>query len=177
MTTIDFSGVYQFVKTYLLSKRGIAISIAAVSVFFVYNMLTQRVLPMSYGENAVGANPMDLMATFGAGLTALISFIASSYLGVKPEVIQAVIAFEKDKTNADNQRRLGAAILGYIISFLGTDPAGANSFVMSLLNTLINKLEDSPTKDTLKIAASSMAVEQFKVIPATSVVHTTTVSK
>lgn len=162
---IDFKSIWTFIKKTVLSKRGIAICIALACAMFAYNVLTHRVIPMAYGANGaepVGADPADLMATLVSVGTAVITFVASNYLGVKPEIIQAVIAFEKDKTNVDNQRRLGAAVLGYIVGIAKQHPDSSGGFVMMLLNTLIKNIEEPQTKEVLKIAATAMAANQFK---------------
>ena len=161
-THIDFNQITKFIWKTVLSKRGIAICIAVACVLFAYNVVTARVIPMAYGSDGVGAQPTDLMAAALSIGTAIVSFIASNYLGVKPEVIQAVVAFEKDKSNKDNQRRLGAAVLGYLIGILSSHPDGASGFVMTLLQTVINNIEDKDTQDILKTAATSLAVNQFK---------------
>jgi hypothetical protein len=163
---LDTKTIYDWFVKNIFSMRGIAICITIACALFAYNMITSRVVPMAYGANAVGANPTDLMETALAIGTALISGLASHFLGISPEIIQAVVAYEKDKTNSDVQRRLGAAILGYIINILKQHPDGTGGFVLMLLYALVNAVDDPGTKEVLKAAASNLADKQFSPVPS-----------
>lgn len=159
--TVNLTSVFNFVKKYLLSKKGIAVSVCIGAALFAYSMITNRVIPMAYSSE--GAQPLDLATTGLSIITAVISFIASNYLGVKPEVIQAVIAFEKDKTNPENQGRLCAAILGYIIGMLKSNQ-NVGGFVLNLLSSLITAIDDPNIKLALSNAAKDVAIKQFSPV-------------
>ena len=163
---LDLESILNFIKKTVLSKRGLAISLALICILVAYSTITSRVMPMAYGSDgveAVGADPKDLAITITSVLMAIASFVASNFLGVKPELLQAVVAFEKDKTNPENQRRLGAAILGYLIGVLENHPDGSGGFVLSLLTMLTNKITDPSIKSALSVAATTIANNQFKV--------------
>ena len=163
---LDLESILNFIKKTVLSKRGLAISLALICILVAYSTITSRVMPMAYGSDgveAVGADPKDLAITVTSVLMAVISFVASNFLGVKPELMQAIIAFEKDRTNTENQRRVGAAILGYLINTLENHPDGSGGFVLSLLTMLTSKITDPSIKSALSVAATTIANNQFKV--------------
>lgn len=169
--------MYTFAKKHIFTKKVIAISIAAACCIFAYSVTTSRIVPMAYGSGsdpAPGADLNDVVATALSILMALVSFVASHYLGVKPEIIQAVVAFEKDKSNQDNLRRLGAAITGYTIGVLEDHPEGSTGFVLTLLTTISSKVSPE-VANILNTAARDVAAEQFKV--STNVVTPVIVSK
>lgn len=162
---LDLAEIFNFIKRTIITKRGLAITFALGCLMLAYTTVTNRVMPMAYGANgieAVGADPKDLATTAISVLFAIISFVASNFLGVKPELIQAVVAFEKDKTSPETQRRLGAAILGYIIGVLENHPDGSSGFALALLSALSNKIDDPEIKNALSAAAKDIATNQFK---------------
>ncbi len=168
---MNLTPVIDFVKNKVMTVKGVAVIVCMVSLYFTYTLLTARVMPMSYGSNAVGANPMDLMGLALSGVTTVVSFLVSRFTGVtvKPEVIQAVINFERNPTDADAQRRAGAALLGYLVVVLQKNPTGANSFVLQLLTTLVGNINDVEVKNIINEAATKVATNQFKPVDPTVV--------
>lgn len=164
------TAVVNFVRTKVLSTKGIAIVVCLCALYFGYNLLENRVIPMSYGTNgseAVGAQTQDLVGLGLSALTAIVSFLVSRFTGVQvqPEVIAAVLAFEKDPKNEETQRRLGAAILGYMMAVLKQHPEGSGAFVLQLLTMLVNTVPDPSLKNVLSAAATQVATNQFKQVP------------
>lgn len=164
---IDLKVLFTTIKNNVFTKRAVVLSIAVAATLFAYSMVTNRVMPMAYGAEAVGADPTDLTATVVSIITAVVGFIAQSYFKVSPEVIQAVIAFEKDISNPTSQRRLGAAILGYLIDVLKAHPDGAGGFMINLINTIVASIDDPAIQGILKKAAVDIAQQQFApVVPS-----------
>jgi len=158
--------VFEFIKNKVATVKGIAVIVCLASLYFAYTLLTARVVPMSYGAGAVGANPTDLIGLGLSAVTAVVSFLVSRFTGVavKPEVIQAVVNFEKNPKDADAQRRVGAALLGYLIAVLEKNPSGSGSFVLQLLTTLVGSVDNVEVKNILNEAATKVATNQFKPV-------------
>lgn len=166
-TEIDFKSIYMFAKKNVLTKKFLAVAVALGCVLFAYNVTANRIVPMSCssdGSSAPGADINDLAATGLSVLTALISFVASQYMGVKPEIIQAVVAYGKDTTNEDNQRRLGAALLGYVVDIVKKHPEGQGGYVLNIITTLSKNIEDPKIGDILNTAGKALAAVQYKTV-------------
>lgn len=150
-------------KVLLVNKKSLSYIICAILSYFTYGMATERVVPMAFGADAQGANISDLVLTGGSGIGAIIAFIAAQFLGIKPELIQAVINFEKDRNNGEYQRRLGSAIISYMVVILKKYPDGVGGYLLYLINTIAQAVKESDPEiaKTLNVAANSIANVQF----------------
>jgi len=169
MTTAT-QNVASFVWNKVLSAKGISIVVCLGALYFGYTLLENRVIPMSYGSGdapAVGPSTQDLVGLGLSALTAIVSFIVSRFTGVQvqPEVIAAVVAFEKAPTDQDAQRRLGSAILGYTMEVLKKHPEGSGAFVLQMLTALVSSVSDPELKNILSATATQVATNQFKPVP------------
>jgi len=158
--------VVNFVKNKVATVKGVSIIICIASIYFSYNLLTARVVPMSYGADAVGANSIDLFGLGLSSVTAIVSFLVSRFTGVSvnPEVIQAVINFEKNSNDSDAQRRVAAALLGYLVAVIEKHPSGSGSFVLQLLTTLVGAIRNTEVRNILSEAATKVATNEFKQV-------------
>lgn len=155
------------VKKTLFSMKGVAILFGAMCVYFAYNLATSRVIPMAYGVGdapAVGANFTDVLGVGGSLLMGGLSFLYSKFSSATPEIIQAIVAFTKNPSSAENQRRIAAAIVGYVTVVLNSHPDGVGAFIFALLTALTKSTEDVEVKNILNTAASSLATAQFKQV-------------
>ncbi len=164
MKSLTLDDIIMNIRKYGFTKKTFAYVLCAVFSYYAYNTATECVIPQAYGDNATGADVTDVATTGVSILLAIISAVASQFLGVKPELIQAVLNFEKDRNNQEYQRRLGAAIISYIISVLKNHPDGVGGYLLYLINTIVNAVKDTDPEiaKTLSAAASEIAVTQFK---------------
>ncbi len=130
----------------LMTKRGVVTTIGLFLAYVSYGFYSQRVLPMTSGDDPPGAAVTDVATTGATLLISIITIVAGQFLGVKPELIQAVLAFEKDKANKENIRRLSAAVIGYIVNLASKHPDGAGSYLLSFINIAIQELKESEPK-------------------------------
>ena len=167
MTKENFMIVVNFIRNKVLSAKGIAIIVCIGSLLFAYNLIQNRVVPMSYGADANGPATSDLIGLALSGLTAVVSFVVSRYTGVKvsPEVIQAVVAFERDPKNVEAQRRVSAAVFGYVTEVLKQNPSSSGSFVLQLLTTLVGAIDDPILRNILANTAKNVSDNEFKPVP------------
>jgi hypothetical protein len=161
---VNLADVGEFFKKYVFCWRTLAVVIAMCFAGYAYSTVTNRIVPMAYGSEAVGADPADVATTAVSLVISVITFVASNYLGVKPELVSALVAFEKDRTNVQLQRRLAAAVIGYLADILKLSPDGNAGYLLSILNTLISETKDQAAKEALVAAARTIAVSEYKVV-------------
>ena len=167
MTKENLMTVVNFVRNKVLSVKGISIIVCVASVFFAYNLIHNRVVPMSYGADATGPATSDLVGLGLSALTAIVSFVVSRFTGVqvKPEVIQAVVAFERDPKNVEAQRRVSAAVFGYVTEVLKQNPSSSGSFVLQLLTVLVGAVDDPALRNILAATAKNVSDNEFQPVP------------
>lgn len=155
---LDFSFAKKF-----CTKKYMWLAIAIGSGIFCYSMMSQRVVPMAFGDGngpVPGADVADVSKVLLSGLCALVTFIISQLSGAKKELIQATIAYEKDPSNADGLRRLSSAIIGYVVSIVSKHPDGIDTYLLYFLNAISVSVKDNEPEVADALSAAAIKISE-----------------